>query len=95
VLLDSPPLVRSGVSLLFHTSQRANQLFFRSVFRPFSKVGNSEPHTTLFDYYSFYGSNGARTQTIGPCARMPQLALLVRGSVLFLLSCLSRESGVS
>jgi len=31
---------------------------FRSVSRPFSKVGNSELHNTLFDYYSFYCKSG-------------------------------------
>ena len=39
-----------------HLSARLSSHFFCSVFRPFSKVGNSELHSTFFVHFSFYGS---------------------------------------
>jgi len=39
-----------------HLSARLNSPFFCSVFRPFSKVGNSGLHSTFFVHFSFYGT---------------------------------------
>jgi len=50
--LDFPPLVRSGV----FCPQMSPGPLPRSVFPPFSKVGNSELHSTSLVYFSFYGS---------------------------------------
>ena len=37
-------------------SERLSSSFFCSVFPPFSKVRNSELHSTFFVYFSFYGT---------------------------------------
>ena len=56
MLLELPPL-RSGVFFynFFMTLRRAEQLCFCCIFRPFSQVGDSRPHSTRFYYLSFYG----------------------------------------
>ena len=48
--LELPPLV-----FFFLTPRGAEQLLFCRDFHPFSEVGNSRLHSTLFNYSRFYG----------------------------------------
>ena len=50
--LELPPLV---FFLFFLTPRGAEQLLFCHDFHPFSEVGNSRLHSTLFNYSRFYG----------------------------------------
>ena len=50
-------LVGSGVFGFCMSFRGAEQLFPCSALRPFSKVGNSELHSTRLDYYNFYGAH--------------------------------------
>ena len=54
--LELPLLVRSGVFFVFFVEREGPEhLPFRSGFRPFAKVGNSQLHSTWFDYLKSCG----------------------------------------